>query len=71
MTNQGVSRAFRSRVGLPPLDANGRESVTELDDTPADGPVPTTGGETQPPGSERIGGNNAVAQAEAKDADSE
>ena len=78
--------------------------MTELDDTPADGPVPTTGGETQPPGSERIGGNNAsdldspeptevidadvdgqgdqsgdtsgepfdaVAQAEAKDADSE
>jgi len=65
MSNQSVSRQFRQRVGLDPVDGGevAEEKVeldlNDLDDTPADPPVPTTGGETQEPGTERLAGTNA------------
>lgn len=63
MSNQSASKQFRQRVGLDPVDGGETEQaevdLNDLDDTPAEPPLPTTGGETQMPGTERIDGSNA------------
>lgn len=56
----GVSEAYRTKAGLGKATKATVKKERELDDTPADGPLPVTGGETQPPGTERQEGTDAA-----------
>lgn len=54
----GVSQQYRHAAGADRFEGSG--STAELDDTPFDGDLPVTGGETQMPGSERLNGFDAA-----------
>jgi hypothetical protein len=54
-----TAAAYRTAAGLGKRTSKKAESV---DDTPATGEVPVTGGETQPPGTETLPGTDAAAE---------
>lgn len=53
--SNSINEQYRIRAGL-----KGKTHIDgDFDDSPAEGELPTTGGETQPPGTERLEGTNA------------
>ncbi len=56
----GISEIYRTRAGLGKVTKKNSQEGVVLDDSPADGELPVTGGETQPPGTERQPGTDAA-----------